>query len=116
MENEIAAVILSSIGLVCVALAVVERGYKRFQDEKQERPDLKFNGAYLLNMIISGGVFGIILGALPMIISQITEIGPVITIGSVINAVALGYFGTYRVLDGLNRSTDSKLEVKEKTT
>ena len=107
------------IGLVGVAIAVLERGYKRYLEQKKLEPGLKFGGAYMLNLIISTGVgTALVAGVIPTVISQIltnTDVNIPVTTGAILLNFILGYTVTYRILDGLNSSTDHKLETVPET-
>lgn len=108
------------IGLVGVAFAVLERGYKTFLEQKKADPTIKFGGAYMLNLLISTGVgTALVTGVIPTLVNQLTgqagEELP-ITVGAILLNFILGYTVTYRILDALNNSTDKKLEIAEAAT
>ena len=108
------------VGLVGVAAAVLERGYKRYLEEKKLDPSIKFNGTYMLNLLISTGVGTIIVTAiLPALISALQgNTGEpqiqVISLAAIIVNFILGYATTYRILDALNTSTEKKLALADK--
>ena len=102
-----------AVGLIFVAFAVLERGYKRFLVEKKiveaEGKTIEFDLAYIVNMIVSSGISISIISVLPTLLDQIgtpTEI----TVGSLILNAILGYTTAYTVLDKMNQKTDSKNE------
>jgi hypothetical protein len=103
------------IGLAAVVVAVLERGYKTFLEKKAVDPELKFNGAYLLNILITGGAMVVIVTVVvPAVITEIqSNPDQAVTLGSALLNFILGYAVTYRVLDGLNTSTATKIEAKE---
>ena len=101
------------IGLLGVVIAVLERGYKTFLEKKVTEPDLKFNSAYLLNILISGGTIAtLIISVLPLVLTEINA-NEVVTLGSAILVFVVGYGSTYRVLDGFNNRTELKIEAQE---
>ena len=103
------------IGLLGVVIAILERGYKTFLEKRATEPNLKFNSAYLLNILISGGSMVVIITAvLPAVLSEIAAApaGP-LTLGAAVLVFIVGYGATYRILDGLNNRTELKLEVDE---
>ena len=58
------------IELVGVGIAILQRAYKSFLDRKAVEPDLKFNGAYLLNALISTGAgVSIVTAVIPPVIN-----------------------------------------------
>ena len=103
------------IGLVAIAVAVLERGYKTFLEKKVIDPKLQFNSAYLINILItSGTMVAIVTGVLPLVLNEISAQPNIpLTLGSAALIFVLGYSTTYRFLDGLNNSTEKKLEVQE---
>ena len=103
------------VGLVGVAVAILERGYKRFLEERKEKPDLKFGGVYMLNLLVSAGAGTIIVTAIiPALIGAISEqVGTYTGVAAIFINLGLGYGLTYRFLDGLNTSTDKKMELAE---
>jgi hypothetical protein len=107
------------VGLLGVAVAVLERGYKRFLEEKKLDPTIKFGGTYMLNLLVSTGVgTALVVAVIPALITslqtgqEVSE-GVVVVVGfaSVILNFILGYTTTYRILDALNTSTERKLEL-----
>ena len=44
------------VGLFFVAVAVLDRGYKKFLEKKQLEPELKFDATYLLNFWVSASI------------------------------------------------------------
>lgn len=103
------------VGLVGISLAVGERGYKRFLDAKKEDPSLVWDNSYLINILISaGGMSAIIAGVVPTLIEMIPDISTPMTIASLIGNFLGGYLGTYRILDGLNNSTEQKIHMAAK--
>ena len=103
------------IGLIGVAIAILERGYKTYLEKKAIEPNLKFNSAYLLNILISGGTMvGLITVVLPIVLSDISNTPNVpLTLGAAATVFIIGYGSTYRFLDGLNNSTEKRLELQE---
>lgn len=103
------------IGLVAIGIAILERGYKTFLEKKQIDPKLEFNTAYLLNILItSGTMVAAITGVLPVVLAEISAQGDIpLTLGSAAVVFVIGYASTYRILDGLNNSTEKRLEVQE---
>ena len=105
------------IGLVAMFVALFERGYKRYLEEKKVDPELKFSAEYFLNMLLSAGGIGIIITLIiPAIITAMTqavENNPNITLATVLLEAAIGYLATYRVLDGLNNSTSANITNKK---
>lgn len=108
------AEILVGIAIIGVIIAVVERGLKRYYDEKAENPTIKFSSSYIINILISGGgMSAIIIGVLPVVAEnfQNPEQPIAITVFSVMSAFGFGYLTTFRILDGLNNRTEEKVEV-----
>ena len=107
------------IGLVGVAFAVLERGYKRFLEARNAEPGLKFGGTYMLNFILSTGIgTALVTAVIPTLVTQITgetDMALPVTVGAILLNFILGYTVTYRILDALNTSTDKKLELAEAT-
>lgn len=104
------------IGLVGVAFAVLERGYKRFLEQKKLEPDLQFGGTYMLNLLISTGIgTALVAGVIPTLITEMGTVDEVaeLTLASIFLNFILGYTVTYRILDALNTSTDRKIELAE---
>jgi len=102
------------IGLIAVVVAVLERGYKSFLEKKAVDPKLKFDSAYLLNMLITGGAMVVIVTVIvPAVLTQI-QANPdtALTFAGVALNFVLGYATTYRILDGLNDSTKTRIEAK----
>lgn len=108
------------IGLVGVAFAILERGYKLYLEAKKADPTLKFGGAYMLNLLISTGVgTALVTTVIPTLVNQLqgqTDMVLPVTVGSLLLNFILGYTVTYRILDALNNSTDKKLALAETTT
>ena len=103
------------IGLVAVGVAVLERSYKTFLEKKAVDPELKFNGAYLLNALISTGIgVSIVTAVIPAVLAEISNAPSVpLTLGAVIMNFILGYAATYRILDAFNNSTSKAIAVEE---
>ena len=105
------------IGLIGVAFAVLERGYKRFLEARKAEPTIKFGGTYMLNFILSTGIgTALVTAVIPTLVTQITgetDITLPVTVGAILLNFILGYTVTYRILDALNSSTDKKLELAE---
>lgn len=103
------------IGLAAVVVALLERGYKTYLEKKAVDPELKFNGAYLLNLLITGGAMVVIVTVVvPSVLSEISaNPDAVLTLGSALLNFIIGYATTYRILDGLNDSTKTRIEAKE---
>jgi len=102
------------IGLSAIVVAVLERGYKTYLEAKAADPKLQFNGAYLLNILITGGAMVVIVTVVvPAVLTEISanpDTG--LTLGSALLNFILGYAATYRILDGLNDSTKTRIEAK----
>jgi hypothetical protein len=106
------------VGLIGVAFAVLERGYKTYLEAKKSNPTLKFDAAYMLNLLISTGVgTALVATVIPTLITELTgqTTALPITIGGLILNFILGYTVTYRILDALNNSTDKKMEIAAST-
>lgn len=105
------------IGLVAVAVAILERGYKTYLEKRQVDPKLQFNGAYLLNILITGGAMvTIITVVIPTVLTELgAQPNTELTLGAALLNFVLGYAITYRVLDGLNDKTKTVIEAKEAT-
>jgi len=101
-------------GLMGLSLALLERGYKRFLDEKAERPDLKFGLSYLINMLVAGGGSAVLVGVLPALLTQLGDMPTEFSIVILGQQFLLGYLTAYRALDGLNNRTDDKIELARK--
>lgn len=100
------------VGLIGVGLAVFERGYKRFLDAKKEDPSLTWDNSYLINILISaGGMAAIIAGVIPALVEMVPETSTPLTLVSLIGNFLGGYLGTYRILDGLNNTTEQKVKL-----
>lgn len=101
------------IGLVGIGIAVAHRTYKSFLDKQKEDPSIKFDVAYLVNAFIASGTFiTIITGVIPVVVGEVVPFeNGIVTIALVIANFSIGYFGTYRVLDGLNNTTSTKIEI-----
>jgi hypothetical protein len=105
------------VGLVGVGLAVFERGYKRFLDARKEDPTLKWDNSYMINILISaGGMSAIIAGVIPVLMEMIPDVVTAITVVSLVGNFFGGYLGTYRILDGLNNSTEQKTQLAKKNS
>lgn len=103
------------IGLVGVGIAILQRAYKSFLDKKAVEPELKFNGAYLLNALISTGAgVSIVTAVIPAVINELTGQSSIpITIGSIFLNFVSGYALTYTILDTLNNSTSKTIAIEE---
>ena len=109
------------VGLVGVGVAILERGYKRYLEEKKLNPDLKFDSTYMLNLLVSTGIGTVIVTTIvPALIAALSKTPVDETIvqfaglSAIILNFILGYTLTYRILDALNTSTEKKLAlVKE---
>jgi hypothetical protein len=101
------------IGIIGVAFAILERGYKAYLDQKKVDPSIKFGGSYMLNLLISTSVgTAVVTTVIPTLVTQLTGSTEVpLTVGALFLNFVLGYTITYRILDALNTSTDRKLEV-----
>ena len=110
----IAPFIVSMIG---VGIAIVERGYKRFQDEKATNPDVKFGVAYIMNMLLTAGGVAAILAIITAVIAMLKggETSVTLDLFSMIAQLGAGYFIAYRILDGLNNRTEKKIEAANAT-
>jgi hypothetical protein len=111
-----------AVGLVFLAIAILERGYRTFLEERKIDPTIKFSGAYFLNIVItagSGSGIMMILSILPSLITQLTEADSVvITLFSLTSQAILGYTAGYTILDKLNTRVETRaaLAEAEKTT
>jgi len=105
------------IGLSAIVVAILERGYKTYLEKKAVDPKLEFNGAYLLNILITGGAMVVIVTVVvPAVLTEIEgQADQALTLGSALLNFILGYAATYRILDGLNDSTKTRIEAKEAT-
>ncbi len=101
-------------GLIGLSLALLERGYKRYLDEKAEKPDLKFGLSYLVNMLVAGGGSAVLVGIIPALLTQLGEMPTTLSIVVLGQQFLLGYLTAYRALDGLNKRTDDKIELAKK--
>ncbi|HTH22153.1 MAG TPA: hypothetical protein VL854_08045 [Nitrososphaeraceae archaeon] len=103
------------IGLAAVVVAILERGYKSFLEKKAVDPKLKFDAAYLLNILITGGAMVVIVTVvIPAVITEVSaNPDTALTLGSALLNFILGYAATYRILDGLNDSTKTRIEAKQ---
>jgi len=108
------------IGLIGVAFAILERGYKTFLEAKKTDPAIKFDAAYMLNLLISTGVgTALVTAVIPTLVTQIsgqTTSEIPVTVGAILLNFILGYSVTYRILDALNNSTDKKLTIASTST
>lgn len=110
----IAASISLVVGLVFVAFAVLERGYKRFLEEKKLDPKLKFDGAYMLNFWVSASLGSVIvITVIPSLIAAIGNPSAEMTLAGLILNAVLGYSITFSALEHLNTSTERKMEAAE---
>lgn len=104
-------------GLVFLAVAILERGYRTFLEERKVDPKLKFDGAYFLNIIItagSGSGIMMILSILPSLITQLTQADSVvITLFSLTSQAILGYTAGYTILDKLNTRVEQRYAMAE---
>ena len=108
------------VGLVGVGVAILERGYKRYLEEKKLNPNIKFDGTYMLNLLVSTGIGTVIVTTIvPALIAALSKTPVDETIvqfaglSAIILNFVLGYTLTYRILDALNTSTEKKLATKE---
>jgi hypothetical protein len=105
------------IGLIGVAFAILERGYKTYLEARKVDPAIRFDSAYMLNLLISTGVgTALVTAVIPTLVTQITgqtNTELPITVGAILLNFILGYTVTYRILDALNTSTDKKMEIAE---
>ena len=105
------------VGLIGVGVAILERGYKKYLEAHAIDPTIKFNGTYQLNLFVSTGIgttlVSVIVPALITALGQ--QSNPYTGIGGAVINFFLGYGITYRILDGLNTSTDKKMELAEAT-
>jgi hypothetical protein len=101
------------VGLAAVGLAMLERGYKRYLEEKKiaeaEGKTLTFDMAYIVNMVVSTGVSSAIISVIPVLVEQIGKPTEITFVSLLLNAI-LGYTTAYTVLDKMNQKTDSKIE------
>lgn len=100
------------VGLIFVALAVLERGYKQYLEAKKTDATLKFGGAYMLNLLVSTGVTSvIIITIIPALLSGLTSVPTELTLSAVILQAILGYTVAWTTLDKLNTGTEKKEEI-----
>lgn len=115
MASEVEISIAIIVGIISVLVAIFERGYKRYLEEKKTDPTIKFDGLYMINMAVTTGVTSAFVALLPTLIQSVSETAE-LTLASILINAALGYTLAYRILDGLNSSTENKIEtVKAKT-
>lgn len=115
MASEVEISIAIIVGIISVLVAIFERGYKRYLEEKKTDPTIKFDGLYMINMAVTTGVTSAFVALLPTLIQSVSETAE-LTLASILINAALGYTLAYRILDGLNSSTENKIEtVKVKT-
>lgn len=105
------------VGLVFVGLAVLQRGYKTFLQEKKTNPDIKFDGTYMLNFWVSTGIAGAIVTIIPPLLTTLlpSNAGPITLYSIIVNAV-LGYTTAWTALDQMNTSTENKLIANKSET
>lgn len=117
MADPYLAALPATIGLIFLALAIVERGYRSFLEAKKADPTIKFDGAYFLNILITaGGGSGImiILAALPTLFNSISQTDQTtITFFSVAAQALLGYTTGYTILDKLNTRVEQSFALTE---
>lgn len=105
------------VGLLFVAIAVIERGYKQFLEAKKLDPTITFGTTYLLNLLVSTGTSAVIITVLvPNLISQTLSANTAVTIASLVLQAVLGYTITWTTLDKLNTSTDNKISTISQTS
>lgn len=113
MADEFTIAVSVLVGLFAVGIAILERGYKRYLEEKkiaeQEGKTLVFNSLYMINMLVTTGVSAAFVAVLPTLLTTLSESAALTTVSILTNA-ATGYLLAYRLLDGLNSSTETKLE------
>lgn len=112
MVDAVATGVPLLVGLIFVAWAVLERGYKRYLEEKANQPDLKFGGAYLLNFVITTGVSAVVITTIiPGLIAGLSDVPAEITVTAIILQAILGYTTAYTILSKMNTGTEKKLEI-----
>lgn len=113
MNEQLVIAIPILVGLAAVGLAMLERGYKRYLEEKKiaeaEGKTLTFDMAYIVNMVVSTGVSSAIISVIPVLVEQIGKPTEITFVSLLLNAI-LGYTTAYTVLDKMNQKTDSKIE------
>lgn len=101
------------VGLIAVGVALLERGYKRYLEEKKiqeaEGKTISFDLAYMVNMLVTAGGSAAIVAVIPVVIEEIGAPTQITMVSLILNAI-LGYTTAYRILDGMNNSTDIKRE------
>jgi hypothetical protein len=111
------AALPATIGLVFLALAIVERGYRSYLEAKKVDPTIKFDGAYFLNILITaGGGSGImiILSALPTLFTSISQTDQsTVTFFSIAAQALLGYTTGYTILDKLNTRVEQSFALAD---
>ena len=116
MAELISASLPIIVGLIFVAIAVLERGYKTFLDAKKVDPTIKFGSAYLLNLLVTTGASSaIVIAVIPALLTGLGTVPAEITLSAIILQAILGYETAYRILDGLNTSTEKKETIAELT-
>ena len=112
--DELNVIIPILVGLGAVAFAILERGYKRFLDEKKiaeaEGRTLKFDAAYMINMVVTAGVTSGFVAIIPILVESVGTPAQ-ITFVSLLLTAATGYTTAYTILDKMNTKTDTKIEV-----
>ncbi len=103
-------------GIIGIALAVLQRGYIRYREEKKEFPEIQFGGTYLLNMILAAGGVGLILTViLPSLFTGLAELpdteAGLVTAYGIVTQAGMGYGLTYAALSGANTSTERKMSL-----
>jgi hypothetical protein len=103
-------------GIVGIILAVLQRGYIRYREEKNEHPEITFGGTYLLNMILAAGGVGLILTTiLPALFTGLVALPGIdataATAYGVVTQAGLGYGLTYAALSGANTATERKMQL-----
>src|ERR1051326_5997612 len=102
-------------GIVGIILAVLQRGYIRYREEKNEHPEITFGGTYLLNMILAAGGVGLILTTiLPALFTGLVALPGIdataATAYGVVTQAGLGYGLTYAALSGTNPPRKKKMQ------
>jgi hypothetical protein len=98
------------VGLVFVAIAVLQRGYKTYLTEKKTNPSITFDAAYMLNFWVATSASTAIVGIVPTLLTTLLgDTSAAITFYSIILNAILGYTTAWTALDQMNTSTENKI-------
>ncbi len=115
MSLEILTQLPIIVGLVSVAVAILQRAYKTFLEKREIDPKLQFNHTYLLNTLVTTGVgVALVTVVIPAVIEALSGANTQpINIASIFLNFAVGYGLTYTILDQWNKSTGKTIEIQE---